>query len=413
MSVSGRYYDVVIVGAGAAGVGMGVALSNLELETLIVDREAIGHSFRQWPEETRLLTPSFPANSFGLADLNAVTPDSSPAFALSREHPTGGEYADYLERAAEFHELSITTGVDVTEVTSGVESAAQPEHVAFDGGGADEATDGFTLTTTQGPICSQFVIWAAGHFGAPASTPFEGASHAIHYAEIDSFAEFASREKAATGSDSFLVIGGYESGMDAACGLTAAGFEATVVDSGAPWAFRHPDPSESLSPFTHERIASARQTDRLHCLGGIRIESIEPTTAEAGADPAGFDVYGIDSDGDRVHHWTPNRPILATGFDSVLGPIEPCFERVDDGGHIDLTDRDESTTTPGLFLSGPDVVHNGVKFCFIYKFRARFPVIAETIGERLGVDTEPLNPYREANMFLDDLSCCEPDMCDC
>ncbi len=413
MSLSDRYYDVVVVGAGAAGIGMGVALSNLELDALIVDREAIGHSFQQWPEETRLLTPSFPANSFGLADLNAVTPDSSPAFALNREHPTGTEYADYLERATDFHELSIKTGVDVTEITPGVEPSVQPARAAFNGGSADEATEGFTLTTTQGPIYSRFVIWAAGHFGAPASTPFAGASHAIHYAEIDSFAGFASREKAATGSDSFLVIGGYESGMDAACGLSAAGFEATVVDPGAPWAFRHPDPSESLSPFTHERIATTRQTDRVHCLGGIRIESIEPAATEAGADSAGFDVYGIDSDGDRVHHWTPNRPILATGFDSVLGPVEPLFERIADGGHVDLTDRDESTATPGLFLSGPDVVHNGVKFCFIYKFRTRFPVVAETIGERLGIDTTPLAHYREANMFLEDLSCCEPDMCDC
>ena len=409
MSVTDTAYDVVVVGAGAAGIGVGVALEKLDLEYLIVDREEIGHSFRQWPAETRLLTPSFPANSFGLPDLNAITPDTSPAFALDHEHPTGEAYADYLSRVADAYELSVETPVAVTEITSTADSE-HSETVAPDGGVAT-AEEGFQLSTSQGPIETKFVVWAAGHFGAPETAPFPGADHAVHYAEIDSFAAFAERESEQTGDDAFLIIGGYESGIDAACGLTAAGYEATVVDPGAPWEFRHPDPSESLAPFTRGRLQTAKETGRLSCLPGIRIDTIEPAEA-SGEKPQGFDVYGIDSDGDRVHHWTANRPILATGFNSVLGPAKSHFERTDDGS-IDLTDEDESTTTPGLFYSGPDVVHNGVMFCFMYKFRARFPVIAQAIGERLGIETDQLEEYREANMFLEDLSCCEPDMCDC
>jgi len=80
---------------------------------------------------------------------------------------------------------------------------------------------------------------------------------------------------------------------------------------------------------------------------------------------------------------------------------------------IELTDEDESTETPGLFLSGPDVQHDGQLFCFIYKFRVRFPVIAQAIGERLDVETDGHEAYEDANMFLEDLSCCEPVDCDC
>ncbi len=81
--------DVAIVGAGAAGVGVGAVLTDLGLDSYaILERDEVGASLQQWPEEMRLITPSFPSNSFGCRDLNAVTTDTSPALALDREHPT-------------------------------------------------------------------------------------------------------------------------------------------------------------------------------------------------------------------------------------------------------------------------------------------------------------------------------------
>src|SRR6056297_2774074 len=106
--------NVAIVGAGAAGVGIGAVLADLGLDSYaILERDEIGVSFQQWPDETRLITPSFPSNSFGCRDLNAVTTDTSPAFALDREHPTGREYAKYLRGVVDFHDLPVRTGVHV------------------------------------------------------------------------------------------------------------------------------------------------------------------------------------------------------------------------------------------------------------------------------------------------------------
>ena len=45
-----------------------------------------------------------------------------------------------------------------------------------------------------------------------------------------------------------------------------------------------------------------------------------------------------------------------------------------------LSDEDESTKTPGLFLVGPAVRHEDHVFCFVYKFRQRFGVVAEGVG---------------------------------
>ena len=51
-------------------------------------------------------------------------------------------------------------------------------------------------------------------------------------------------------------------------------------------------------------------------------------------------------------------------------------------------------------------------FCFIYKYRLRFGVVANAIGKRLGLDTSELEKYREEGLYLDDLSCCG-DECTC
>jgi len=143
--------------------------------------------------------------------------------------------------------------------------------------------------------------------------------------------------------------------------------------------------------------------------------------AIVGAGPAGIGTavalerldieYAVleTTDGERIGSRTP--PILATGFEGSLTVVDELFEFEDATPAV--TDRDESKATPGLFLAGPQLVHDGQQFCFIYKFRQRFAVVAETIGKRLGVETSPLDIYREKRMFLEDLSCCEPEYCDC
>ena len=108
--------DVIVVGAGPAGIGVAAALTRIGLQPVIVDRSGIGATFRRWPHGMRLLTPSFTSNQFGLVDLNAITPDTSPALSLLDEHPTGPDYAAYLEMVAKLHELDVVTGIEVVDV---------------------------------------------------------------------------------------------------------------------------------------------------------------------------------------------------------------------------------------------------------------------------------------------------------
>ena len=49
------------------------------------------------------------------------------------------------------------------------------------------------------------------------------------------------------------------------------------------------------------------------------------------------------------------------------------------GAPLLTTSEDESTKVPGVFLVGPSVRHGKLSFCFIYKFRQRFGIVANAI----------------------------------
>ena len=114
---------------------------------------------------------------------------------------------------------------------------------------------------------------------------------------------------------------------------------------------------------------------------------------------------------------TANPPVLCTGFEgSVKASVaSKLFEFADESakgclaGAPLLTDEDESTKCPGVFLAGPSVVHGeSLSFCFVYKFRQRFGLVADAICRGLGRDTQSaVQEARSSNMYLDDLACCE------
>ncbi|MBU6178374.1 MAG: NAD(P)-binding domain-containing protein, partial [Verrucomicrobia bacterium] len=90
--------DVLIVGAGPAGLGCAVALKACGVENLaILDRRGVGAAFEHWPAQMRMITPSFHSNPFGQVDLNAITPQTSVADYLGREHPSGEDLIALLE----------------------------------------------------------------------------------------------------------------------------------------------------------------------------------------------------------------------------------------------------------------------------------------------------------------------------
>ena len=97
----------------------------------------------------------------------------------------------------------------------------------------------------------------------------------------------------------------------------------------------------------------------------------------------------------------------------ILGIVSDHFENDEHGNPIFTEEADESTLSSGLFYSGPALVHRNALFCFIYKFRSRFGVIAEEIAQRLCLPDieEKLELYGRYGFMNRDLDCCTS--CEC
>lgn len=375
MTKGTRSFDAVIVGAGAAGIGFGVTLCHLGIDNFVIlDRAAVGASFLRWPRQMRFITPSFNGNQFRALDLNAVCPETSPAYSIGVEHPTGIEYADYLQGVAENFDLPVVTGIDVLSV-------ARNAHY-----------NGFRVETSRGDIRTRFVIWAGGEMQFPRTGGLRGGELCLHNSKVASWDNLNGNER--------CIIGGAESGIDAAIALAATNRRVIVFDREEPWNQEGSDPSRLLSPFTQVRLKSAIDSGRVTLCGGCTVTGVRRKD----------NSYQLTLETGGVVNCS-EQPILANGFVGSASLVRSLFAWRDDGYPM-LTENDESTKTKGLFLIGPQVRQDDLIFCFIYKFRQRFAVVANQIASRLRVSTEPLEWYRREGMYLDDLSCCG-DACAC
>ena len=437
--------DIVVVGAGASGVGLGILLTKVfrlkQPRVLLVERgRGVGESFRLWPKEMRFISPSFNQQGWTKSfDLNSVAYGTSPAFTLHAEHPSGEQYANYLAALAEKAKLNVKTGTDVRAVRRAADGEGFEVEVVPVG------EDGGEAPTILRP---RYVVWAAGEFQYPrvAADYFPGSELCVHNSSVRSWKELA--------GDDFVVIGGYESGMDAASNLATSGKRCTVVSSTAYWRVTTEDPSMELAPYTAERLRVACATPTPpRLLAPLRVFAVEkegagylvrarwgPPAEHAGGEfRASLDVASVPPGkvGSELTLRTPQPPLLCAGFEGsvALGPVKELFawgKKKEEGGEEDcdddcddgakegsgsgggcadgaplLTEVDESTLTPGLFLVGPAVRHDTLSFCFVYKFRQRFGVVADAMARGLGLDTaEAVERCREMNMFLDDFECC-------
>ena len=361
-------FDTIIVGAGPAGLGCALALRQAGVERLLLlERAEIGSSFAAWPREMRMITPSFHGNPLLQTDLNAINPDSSPADLLGREHPSGSEYAAYLKAVARHYALPVCRQESVLSVL--------PEE------------NGFSVETSRRALNAKTVIWAGGEFVHPRKSEFPGADLCRHNSTIASWDQVE--------GDEAIIIGGYESGIDAAHHLVQRGKQVTVISRGEPWLADHPDPSESLSPYTKERLLHILQDHP----GQLNLKA---HTEVSGVSKSEEHYHVVTTDSECLKTKAP--PILATGFRSALTPIRHLFEW--DGPVPLFTENDASTRHEGLFYSGPSLIQRDSKFCFIYKFRARFGVIARTIAEQLGLASPSFADYARKGFLMDDLDCC-------
>lgn len=369
--------NVIVVGAGPAGIGIASLLRQSGMDYLVLDKKEIGASFQEWPKNMEMITPSFPSNAFGQIDLNSICEATSPAFSFNKEHLVGQEYAEYLTGVAEHFQLNVQSHTEVKRVF---------EHLR-----------GWVLETNQGRYFCEYLIWAAGEFQNPQMKIVSGTAHCIHSSLI--------KDPSSLQGNAFVVIGGYESGVQMAFDLIQSNKKVTLINPQEIDDMTTSDPSRVLSPFTYvnkySKIKDSPQYTEI--LGEVN----EVLRKEKGYQLRLKDETLVD---------TEEKPICATGFDLVKGPIEEFIIYREDGSPRLREETDEFFGLENMYLSGPSVRHDNHIFCFIYKFRQRFGVIVEDILKKEGYDEEFIaglvKNWSVNGMYLSDLSCCG-DECVC
>jgi thioredoxin reductase len=369
--------EVVIVGAGPAGLGCAALLKQMGIEDnelLVLEKGEIGQTFLDWPESMRFITPSFPSNGYHQTDLNAITPDTSPAFTTGKEHLNGKEYAKYLSMVAQHYNIKIETHTFLKRVIK------LPDQ------------DGFELKTDLMTIRCNYLIWAGGEYHSPNMSAFAGAELCKHNSEISLWNNLDKGD--------YIVIGGYESGVDAAYNLAKSGNKVTILDFVSNTANTY-DPSLVLSPYTAERLANLSKRDNVELDNNFRVNSVEIKENN----------YVVTSSCGKIIV-SKYPPINCTGFDINLGPVSELFH-YQVNGYPSINKFDESSKARNLFLAGSRLFHDPTLLCFIYKFRGRFFAPCSVIGEELALDMSILRHYKQSGMILNDLNCCVEQECFC
>ncbi|OZB81279.1 NAD(P)/FAD-dependent oxidoreductase [Microbacterium sp. 13-71-7] len=184
--------DVVVIGAGQAGIAMSEHLTRTDVPHVVLERDRIAERWRSWRWDSLVANgpawhDRFPGLEFDL------DPDS---FA------TKDQVADYLVAYAEKYDAPIRTGVEVTRVQR------------------QDGRPGFRIQTSMGTIDAQQVVAATGPFQRPvipAVVPEDAGVHQIHSNQYRNPGELP--------AGAVLVVGAGSSGVQIADELRRSGRE--------------------------------------------------------------------------------------------------------------------------------------------------------------------------------------------
>ncbi|WP_264740598.1 flavin-containing monooxygenase [Cytobacillus firmus] len=178
-------YDVLVIGAGQAGLSAGYFLKKRNLSFLLLDQgNEIGESWRKRYDSLKLFTPRLFS--------------SLPGLSLSGDpggYPTKDEISDYLLKYGEEFSLPVKLGIVVTKL--------------------EREGDCYVLSTSQGEYRSKQVVVATGPFQKP-NIPEFSKSLSDEVLQLHS-SEYENPDQLLSGTT--VVVGGGNSGAQIAAEL--------------------------------------------------------------------------------------------------------------------------------------------------------------------------------------------------
>ena len=219
--------QVIVVGAGHAGLALSHELARAGVEHQVLERGRVGESWRTRWDTFCLVTPNWTVRLPG-----AAYGGDQPDGFMSKD-----EVVSHLERYAKGFEAPVSEGVAV----SSIEPA--------DGGGQ-------LLRTSVGDLHADIVVLATGAYQKPHRPVGAGSLPA----EVHAIDSEAYRNPGALPPGKVLIVGSGQTGCQIASELNASGREVVLACGRAPWGPRRIDGRDIVSwisetPFFDQTVA--------------------------------------------------------------------------------------------------------------------------------------------------------------
>ena len=322
-------FDLLIVGAGPAGLAAAIAARRRGLRYLVLEKGALVNSLLHYPTDMAFFTTP------ELLEIGEVP------FVSPYEKPTRQEALRYYRRVTDAFDLDVELGARVT--------------------GLVRDRDGmFTLTSEVDGVAverqTRTVVLATGAYDLPnrLDVPGEDLPHVSHYYK-EPHAHYRRR---------VVIVGGKNSAAEAALELYRAGARVLLVHRGATL-------GESIKYWVKPDIENRIAEESIEARFETSVTAITATDVEL-AGPSGTS-------------WVPaDAVLLLTGYRADTTLLNQVGAGIDAGSGAAAHDPDTfESTVPNLFVVGACVAGKQSGKIFIENGRFHGEVAVRTIADRL------------------------------
>ena len=345
-------HDLVIVGAGPAGLATAIAAKNAGLDFLLFEKGFLVNALFKFPSQMVFFTTPELLEIGGLP------------FVTARDKPTRNEALRYYRRVVDTYELDVRFGQAVTAVQG-------------------DSVDGLVVTTRDAAGRSaswltQTVVMATGCYDHPnlLGVPGEDLPHVSHYySEPHPFY----RKKV-------VIVGGKNSAAEAALDLYRAGADVTLVHRGS-------ELGGSIKYWVRPDIENRIKEGAIRARFDTRVVEIRSSDVIVESAPPEGRLSSVRSRllgaPEPVRDVMPADAVfLLTGYLADLEFLEACGVAVNPDTRVPEHDPDTfETNVPGLYLAGSVVAGANRGEVFIENGRLHGETVLRTIAQRVGRST--------------------------
>ena len=332
-------YDVIIIGAGPAGLATAIAASRRGLDYQVIEKGALVNSLLHYPTEMVFFTTPELMEIGGLP------------FVSPYDKPTRLEALRYYRRVADAVKLDIV--FDETVVAISRESGMPDVRGSF-------AVDTHSSRGIRRAVHSRTVVVATGAYDIPnrIDVPGEDLPHVSHY-YTQPHPFFRKR---------VVVVGGKNSAAEAALDLFRAGAHVTLVH-------RHPALGESIKYWVKPDIENRIHEGSIATRFGTSVVEIRPTTVV------------VQREG-RREELEADGVFLLTGYTSDMQLLRSAGVELDQETCGPVFDAQTfETNVPGLYVAGAVVAGRQSGKIFIENGRFHGEQVIKAIEKQLAGST--------------------------